>query len=102
MVLGAADGVVGRTLQLGSGSDVSIGELAELIGELLGQRLEIELDPQRIRPAASEVPRLLCDFTRTTELTGWEPKVDLRSGLAQTISWLASNQHRYRAREYAR
>ena len=102
MAIGAADGVLGETLQLGSGVDVSIGELAELIGELTGRGLEIELDPERVRPVSSEVPRLLCDFNRTTELTGWEPRVELRDGLAQTLSWLQANQHRYRAQEYAR
>jgi len=102
MAIAGADGVVGETLQLGSGADVSIGELAELIGELVGHGLEIELDPERLRPVASEVPRLLCDFGRTTELTGWEPRVELRAGLAQTVSWLEANRHRYRAHEYAR
>ncbi len=102
MAIGATDGVIGETLQLGSGSDVSIGELAELIGELVGHGLEIELDPERIRPVSSEVPRLLCDFSHTTELTGWEPQVDLRAGLAQTVAWLEANRHRYRSHEYVR
>ena len=102
MAIGAADGVLGETLQLGSGSDVSIGELAELIGELVGHGIEIELDPERLRPVSSEVPRLLCDFSRATELTGWEPRIDLRAGLAQTVAWLEANRHRYRAHEYAR
>ena len=102
MAIAAADGVVGETLQLGSGTDVSIGELADLIGELVGHGLEIELDPERLRPVASEVPRLLCDFSRTTELTGWEPRVALRAGLARTVEWLEANRHRYRAHEYAR
>lgn len=101
MAVAASDETVGLTLQLGSGSDVSIGELAELIGELAGRTLEIELDPQRLRPAASEVPRLLCDCSATTELTGWHPEVDLRSGLSRTLEWLAANQGRYRAHEYA-
>jgi NAD dependent epimerase/dehydratase len=101
MAIAASDDAVGRTLQLGSGSDVSIGELAELIGELAGRSLEIELDPQRLRPAASEVPRLLCDRSTTTDLTGWRPEVDLRTGLTRTLEWLAANQGRYRAHEYA-
>jgi NAD dependent epimerase/dehydratase len=102
MAIGAADGVLGETLQIGSGADVSIGELAELIGGLIGHGLEIELDPERLRPVSSEVTRLLCDFSRTTELTGWEPTVELREGLAQTVAWFEANRHRYRAREYAR
>jgi dTDP-glucose 4,6-dehydratase len=102
MAIAASDEAVGRTLQLGSGSDVSIGEVAELIGELAGHTLEIELDPQRVRPAASEVPRLLCDCSATKGLTGWHGEVDLRAGLTRTLEWLAANQDRYRAHEYAR
>ena len=61
----------------------------------------MEQDPTRVRPAASEVPRLLCDYSQTARLTGWAPQVDLRSGLRQTIAWIEANQHRYRAWEYA-
>ena len=102
LAIAAANGVVGATLQLGSGRDVSIGELVALIGELTGQELEPELDPERVRPEASEVPRLQCDHGRVTELTGWTPAVPLRSGLQRTIDWLRVNGHRYRALEYAR
>ncbi len=101
MAIAASDDAVGRTLQLGSGSDVSIGELAELIGELTGRTLEIELDPERVRPATSEVPRLLADHSEMTALTGWEPQADLRTGLTRTVEWLESNQGRYRPHEYA-
>jgi dTDP-glucose 4,6-dehydratase len=101
MAIAAADGVVGETVQLGSGHDVSIGELVELIAELVGHELQIELDPQRVRPASSEVPRLLCDYARTTALTGWAPNVGLKAGLGQTLAWLQANQQRYRAHEYA-
>jgi dTDP-glucose 4,6-dehydratase len=102
MAIAAAPVAPGTTLQLGSGSDVSIGALAVMIGELLGSELEIELDPQRVRPGTSEVPRLLCDHTRATKQTGWEPTVGLRSGLQRTLDWLAANQHLYRPHEYAK
>jgi len=101
LAIAQAPDALGRTVQLGSGTDVSIGELVELVGELTGRRLEVELDPQRVRPAASEVPRLLSDHARATELTGWRPQVDLRSGLEQTLEWIRVNAHRYRAREYS-
>jgi NAD dependent epimerase/dehydratase len=102
MAIAQADGVLGETLQLGSGADVSIGELVALISELTGSELEPELDPERVRPASSEVPHLLCDHSRASELTGWTPRVELRAGLELTIEWLRHNQHRYRAPEYVR
>jgi nucleoside-diphosphate-sugar epimerase len=101
MAIAETPAIEGRTLQLGSGSDVSIGELAALIGELLGKELEIELDPERVRPADSELPRLLSDHSRASDATGWRPQIGLRDGLARTLEWLAANQHRYRAAEYA-
>jgi dTDP-glucose 4,6-dehydratase len=101
LAVGAAEGAVGRTLHVGSGSGVSIGELVGLVGELVGRELEIELDPQRVRPADSEVPRLLCDCSQTETITGWRAQVDLPTGLRQTVSWLERNEHRYRPREYA-
>jgi NAD dependent epimerase/dehydratase len=102
MAIAETEAAVGETVQLGNGSDVSIGELVGLIGELTSSELVPELDPERVRPAGSEVPRLLCDHSRMSELTGWAPAVDLRAGLERTVEWLRSNQHRYRAIEYAR
>jgi nucleoside-diphosphate-sugar epimerase len=101
IAIAGADGVLGTTLQLGSGSDASVGELAALVGELLGVELTIEVDPARVRPAGSEVQRLLCDHALATRLTGWEPAVELRDGLEQTIAWLRENRHRYRPGEYS-
>jgi dTDP-glucose 4,6-dehydratase len=101
MALGASDEARGRTLQIGTGRDISIGELAELIGELAGAAVVTELDFRRVRPATGEVSRLVCDHSAITALTGWEPTVDLRDGLVQTLDWFRANQHRYRAGEYA-
>jgi NAD dependent epimerase/dehydratase len=98
----AGDDVLGRTLQLGSAEDVSIGELVTLVGNLTGQELEVVLDPERVRPTTSEVPRLVCDHSLTTELTGWTPAVDLRTGVRRTLEWISVNAHRYRSSEYAR
>jgi NAD dependent epimerase/dehydratase len=98
----AGDDVLGRTLQLGSAEDVSIGELVALVGELTGHELAVVLDPERVRPTTSEVPRLVCDHSLTTELTGWTPAVDLRSGVRRTLEWMSVNTHRYRPSDYAR
>jgi len=57
---------VGRTLNLGSGREISIGDLAALIGRLTGASLELQEDPARLRPDASEVERLLADHSQAT------------------------------------
>ncbi|HEY1358250.1 MAG TPA: SDR family NAD(P)-dependent oxidoreductase [Thermoleophilaceae bacterium] len=97
-----AEAAVGETIQLGTGSDVSVGDIVALVGELLGRELTVDVDEQRIRPDASEVQRLLSDPARMRELTGWTAQVDLREGLSQTIAWIQANITRYRVDHYVR
>ncbi len=100
--IAAAEGpdAVGRTLQLGTGVDVSIGELVEIVGELLGRDLVVETEEARVRPAKSEVQRLISDPALARELTGWEPTVELRGGLTRTIDWIERNSARFRTDQY--
>jgi nucleoside-diphosphate-sugar epimerase len=93
---------LGRTIQLGTGHDVSIGDLVDLVSDILGKSLEVELDEQRVRPAASEVQRLISSPALAEELTGWRPTVELREGLTRTIAWIEANAARFRADEYVR
>jgi NAD dependent epimerase/dehydratase len=92
---------VGRTINLGSGREISVGELTKLIARLCGRPITIESDEQRIRPDKSEVERLLADNTLARTLLGWEPVVTLEDGLAQTIDWVSKNLRRYRSDVYA-
>ncbi|MGZ4177061.1 MAG: SDR family NAD(P)-dependent oxidoreductase [Solirubrobacteraceae bacterium] len=91
---------VGETVQLGTGEAVSVGEIVELVSELMGKELHPVLDEARVRPANSEVELLLSEPARARDLLGWEPRVALREGLEQTIEWVALNAKRYRADEY--
>jgi NAD dependent epimerase/dehydratase len=95
-----ADGVIGRTMQLGTGQDVSVGELVELVEELCGTQLVVEQESERVRPEKSEVDRLVSSPALVRELTGWEPTVALRAGLARTIEWIERNLERYRVDQY--
>ena len=96
----APEAAVGRTVQLGTGESVSVGEIVELVGELLGVALEVETDAARVRPEASEVRVLISDPSRARELLGWEPSVPLRDGLERTLRWIEANQARFRTGEY--
>jgi dTDP-glucose 4,6-dehydratase len=95
-----SDAAIGRTIQLGTGEDVAIGDIVELVGDIVGRKLEVELDEARVRPAASEVERLISDPSLAQELTGWSAEVELRDGLARTLDWIASNTQRFRASDY--
>ncbi len=97
----ASDAAVGMTIQLGTGESVSVGEIVDLVGALLGRELQVETDPARIRPPQSEVQLLLSDPALARRVTGWEPRVALRAGLSQTITWIEANARRFRTGEYA-
>ena len=85
------DDAVGETLNLGTGREVSVGDLVALLIKVSGKEAEIVQDPARMRPEGSEVMRLLADNSRVRELTGWEPAVSLEDGLARTTDWIAAN-----------
>jgi len=95
-----SEAAIGRTIQLGTNHDVSIGDLVEMVAEVLGQELTVETDPARVRPDKSEVERLISGPELARELLGWEPTVDLREGLSRTIEWIERNTHRYRVDHY--
>jgi nucleoside-diphosphate-sugar epimerase len=96
----ASDRTVGRTVQLGTGVDVSVADIVKIVGELVGRELPVELDPQRVRPEGSEVMRLLASPARAHELMEWSPAVDLREGLGRTIEWIERSRSRFRTEQY--
>lgn len=91
---------VGQVINVGSGREISIGELARLIVRLVGSSSEVVEDSQRIRPAASEVERLLCGHDKARALLGWTPAVDLEQGLERTIDWFRRHLDRYKTDIY--
>jgi NAD dependent epimerase/dehydratase len=97
-----ATGIDGQTFNLGTGEDISIGELAEMIFNLIGEPVRIESDTERLRPEKSEVMRLLSDNRKARQGLGWEPSVTLNDGLAQTIAWMRQHQNSYQTDQYIR
>ena len=87
IALAGCDEAVGREVNIGSGQEISIGGLIEMIMELTGTDAAVVSEKGRKRPKQSEVERLLCDNTLIRDLTGWEPKVSLQAGLRKTIEW---------------
>jgi NAD dependent epimerase/dehydratase len=94
------DAVLGETVNLGTGREISIGDLALLIAERMGREIEIESEEQRLRPGKSEVFRLLADTEKAKRLMGYEAAVSLEDGLDQTIAWVAENMNAFRVNEY--
>ena len=71
-----------ETINVGSGEEVSIADLAQRIADVVGFRGQIVFDPSR----PDGTPRKLLDVGRLTAL-GWRPRIDLSAGLAQTYDW---------------
>jgi NAD dependent epimerase/dehydratase len=93
-------GVEGETFNLGVGSEITVGELAQTIIELVGRPVEIKVDENRLRPSKSEVMRLLSNNSRAKARLGWAPQVEIREGLARTIDWISKNIHRFNPKRY--
>jgi UDP-glucose 4-epimerase len=83
----ADDDVLGRTFNAGSGTEISIGDLVRTIGTVMSRDITVTVDPERIRPADSEVQRLVCDSTALKALTSWKPEHTLEEGLRLTAEW---------------
>lgn len=85
---GTAPGIEGRTIHLGTGRAVSVGELFEIARGLTGSEAAPILDAARLRPDASEVLVLQADAALARETLGWEACTGLEAGVARTIEWL--------------
>ena len=90
----------GEPINIGQGSDVSIGELLELLRELTGSEAELITDSSRVRPGKSEVMQLLAGADRAGEMMGWTPQHTLKQGLEKTIAWARRKMDTSRASHY--
>lgn len=98
IALAKCDAAIGRAVNIGSGREIAVGDLAELIISASGKKAVLVSESLRKRPAKSEVERLLADNTLIKELTGWAPKVSLEKGLLKTLAWFRepANLKRYK------
>jgi dTDP-glucose 4,6-dehydratase len=96
----AAEAVEGQTLNLGTGEEIRIGELAEKVIQKTGSQAKVSLDAARLRPTGSEVMRLLSDNSLARERLGWAPAMSLDEGLDITIGWIRENLKHYRIGVY--
>ena len=102
-----ADGCVGETINSGSGFEISVGDTAALIAEVMGAKVEVVCADERVRPEASEVERLFAGVEKAQRCMGWTPEYGGREGFARglgkTIDWFRepANLARYRPERYA-
>ena len=96
-----SDKAIGRTVHLGTGRDISIGDLVKLAISTLGVDAEIVSDGERLRPEKSEVGELLSDPSLAAEILDWQPRVSLEEGIAATAEWLRGNLVHYDVDRYS-
>ena len=92
----------GQVYNLGTGYEVSIGEAAQNIFNILKIQPDIMIDQERMRPEKSEVLRLVSDNAKAKRDLGWMPLVGLEEGLAATIAWIKLHLNNYIPDEYGR
>lgn len=91
MAVAEAQAAVGEVINVGSNYEISVGDLAHTIADVMGVKIEIETESQRLRPEKSEVERLWASNEKAQRLLGWTPQYGgldgLRRGLERTAQW---------------
>ncbi|MBT3878107.1 MAG: SDR family NAD(P)-dependent oxidoreductase [Candidatus Scalindua sp.] len=102
ILLSKFDEAIGKEVNIGSNTEISIGTLADMLIKLLNAKVKIVTEDLRKRPDKSEVERLVCDNSLIKEITSWEPETLLKDGLLETIEWFNSeeNMKRYKGDIY--
>ena len=101
VAIAGCDAALGKAVNVGRGDDISIGELVERIGKLLGKTIEVQSETDRVRPSSSEVERLLAGTALAQSLWNWKPRYTLDQGLEETIAWVREHISDYRTGSYA-
>jgi NAD dependent epimerase/dehydratase len=96
-----SENALGQTLNLGTGQEISIGDLARKICKLMGVDVPIETEAERLRPDQSEVERLCASAERAHHVLGWWPSHTLDDGLKATIGWIGERPGLYNVGAYA-
>ncbi len=100
MTIADCDAAIGQELNIATGIEHSIGDLANELIAQINPNAKIVCEAERLRPEKSEVNRLLGDSTKLRELTGWKPQYTFEQGLAATIEFLRGNLDQYKVGQY--
>ena len=93
IMLAESEKTIGKTINIGSNKEISIGEIFNLIKELMFSDINLISDELRMRPKKSEVFRLCCDNKKIKNLVNYEPKIEIRDGLNKTIDWITKPEN---------
>lgn len=96
IAISEADKAIGEEINIATGAEISIGRLAQEIIAQINPSARILCDEERLRPANSEVNRLLGSNEKIKSITDWRPQYTLQDGLKETIAWIQENINRYK------
>ena len=101
-MIALSDKVIGETINIGSNSEIAIGDVAKLIKKITNSSVDLVFDEQRIRPEKSEVNRLWCDNRKIEKLCNFKPTYNIEQGLTKTIEWFRKKENllKYKADIY--
>jgi len=91
---------IGEVLNTGSNTEVSIGELVEMVQSIMQKEVKVVVEKERLRPEKSEVGRLICDSTKIYGACGWKSQISLEEGLKLTCAWIKENINQYKTEIY--
>ncbi len=100
LALAQSNQLDGTPINVGMGTEISMGELVQKIATLMGTEAEVTTSTERVRPGNSEVERLVCDNRRIRQLTSWKSQYDLEAGLRETIDWVRAHESDFKANAY--
>lgn len=89
LLLSQCDAAIGKTVNVGSGVEISIGDTLRMIQRIMSSQAEAVADSERLRPPKSEVFRLCCNNDLIGSLTGFKPQVTLENGLRRSVEWFS-------------
>lgn len=91
------DAIIGETVNIGSGYEISIKEIALLIAKITGKKIKFTTQKERMRPPKSEVERLVASNKKAKKILNWEPHYKsyngLKKGLTETIAWFSKEEN---------
>jgi len=93
IALAESEKTLGEAVNIGSNSEISVGDTLNIIKSIMHSDVEFIVDEQRLRPEKSEVNRLWCDNQKIKALTGFESMIDINEGLRRTVDWFLNPEN---------
>jgi len=100
IAIAESENTIGEEINIASGTEISIGQVAQTLIKMINPKAVVVSDDQRVRPEKSEVERLLGCNKKLISLTDWKPEYSFERGLTETIDWVRDNLSSFKSSIY--